>query len=520
MTKFISAKEAAGLIADGATVAASGFCGFASPDALFQGIRERFEDSGRPRSLTIVKGVSNGDRGARGISRIAAEGLVHKIISSHVGLEPAMAKLITGNQVLAYMLPFGTVIDIVNAAACHKPGVITKVGLGTFADPRVEGSKVNARTKESGEDIVTLMEIDGEACLFYRPLPVDVALIRATYADEDGNLSMDKEAISADQLELAKAAHNTGGIVIAQVERIVAKGSLNPRNVRVHGFMVDYVVEASPEYHLQGFDCESYRPELTGEIRVPLSSLDPLPLDNRKICGRRAAMELKAGMLVNLGIGMPDAVAAVAGEEGISDKFTLSIESGTLGGVPLGGLGLGAGVNPEAIYSIADTLSLYDGGGLDLTVLGLGEIDEKGNVNVSKFGGGVTGPGGFINISQNTENVIFTGTFTAGKLCERIEDGKPVIVQEGKTKKFIKEVEQITFSGEYAVKNGQNVLIVTERAVFKLTEKGLKLIEIAPGINLQRDILDQMDFTPVIEEPPIVMDPRIFRDELMRLTLK
>ncbi len=517
MATFISAKEAAGLIAAGATVAASGFCGFASPDALFQAIRERFEDSGLPRDLTIVKGVSIGDRGTRGINRIGIEGLVRKVICAHAGLEPMMEKLITGNKILAYMLPFGTVIDIINAAGCHKPGVITKVGLGTFADPRIEGSKANKLTKETGEDIVTHMEIDGEECLFYKPMPVDVALIRATYADEDGNLSFDKEAISADQFELAKAAHNSGGIVIAQVEQIVAKGTLHPRDVRIHGFMVDYVVQSSPEFHLQGFDCDRYRPELTGETRIPLSLIEPAPLDNRKICGRRAAMELKEGMLVNLGIGMPDAVAAVANEEGISDKFTLSIESGVLGGVPLGGLGLGGAVNPEAIYSIADTLALYDGGCLDLTVLGLGEIDEPGNVNVSKFGGGATGPGGFINISQNTKNVIFTGTFTAGKLCERIENGKLVILQEGKSKKFIKQVEQITFSGAYAATNGQNVLVVTERAVFRLTNKGLKLIEIAPGIDIQTDILDQMDFAPIIEETPSLMDARIFRSEPMRL---
>lgn len=520
MTRFISAKEAAMLIKDGATVAASGFCGFASCDELFCGIRERFDEDGHPQNLTVIKGVSIGDFGNRGINKIAVEGLIGKLICAHVGLEPAIVKLITENKILAYMLPFGTIIDIINAAGAKKPGVITKVGLGTFADPLIEGSKVNELTKQNGEDIVSRIEINGEECLLYQPIPVDVCLIRATYADEDGNLSIEKEAISADQLELARAAHNSGGIVIAQVEQIVAKGSLRPRDIRVHHFMVDYVVQAKPENHIQSFDCDYYRPELTGEIKVPLSSLPPIPLDNRKVCGRRAAMELRKGTLVNLGIGMPESVAAVAGEEGVSEKFTLSIESGVLGGVPLGGLGLGGTVNPEAIYSMGDTLAVYDGGGLDTAVLGLGEIDEKGNVNVSQFGGRVTGPGGFINISQNTKNVIFTGTFTASGLCERVEDGKLVIEQEGKAKKFKKAVEQITFSGQYAIKNKQNVLVVTERAVFKLTEKGLQLIEIAPGTDIQKDIIDQMEFTPIIDQEPALMNPRIFREELMHLTLK
>ncbi|MDD2218467.1 MAG: 3-oxoacid CoA-transferase, partial [Eubacteriales bacterium] len=372
MTKFISAKEATALIKDGATVAASGFCGFASCDELFGGIREHFDETGHPKNLTIIKGVSIGDFGERGVSKIGREGLISKLICAHVGLEPSIVKLITENKIMAYMLPLGTIIDIINAAGSKKPCVITKVGLGTFADPLNEGSKVNEFTKNNGEDIVERIEINGEECLLYKPIPVDVCLLRVTYADEDGNLSLSREAISADQLELAIATRNSGGIVIAQVEQIVAKGSIRPRDIRIHHFMVDYVVKANPENHMQSFDCDYYRPELTGEIKIPLASIPPMPLDNRKVCGRRAAMELRKHTLINLGIGMSESVAAVAGEEGVSEEFTLSIESGVLGGVPLGGLGLGGTVNPEAIYNMGDILAVYDGGGLDMAVLGRG----------------------------------------------------------------------------------------------------------------------------------------------------
>ncbi len=513
MTEFLSAYEAAGMIPDGANVAVSGFCGFVSPEEMYIGIRERFDRTGHPKDLTIIRGVGNGDHAERGSSRIAAEGLIRRIISGHVGLEPATSKLIAENKCLAYMLPLGTIMDLLRAAAAHRPGVITTCGLGTYVDPGQEAGKGNRLTKETGPDLCRIVDIGGSECLFYPVIPVDVCIVRATYADEDGNISDEKEALKADQFEAAAAAHNSGGIVIVQVERVIRRGSIAPKDVLLHNFMVDYVVEAGPENHVQGYDSPDYRPELTGEIRVPESEITPLPLDDKKVCCRRAVMGLRPGMLINLGIGMPSFLAAVAAEEGFSDNFTLSIESGVLGGVPLNGLGLGAAVDPEAMYRMADIVDIYDGGGLDAAVLGLAEIDECGNVNVSKFGGSVTGPGGFIDISQNTREIFFIGTFTAGGLRTSYEDGRLVICREGKSVKFKKRVEQITFSGKRAVETGQSVTVITERAVFRLTPEGLMLTEIAPGADLERDILAHMEFTPVISEDLKEMDNRIFREE-------
>ena len=519
MSKVITACEAANLIPDGATVAMGGFCGFGSPDELLIGIRERFLETGAPRDLTLVKGVSVGDKAERGGSRIALDGLVRKVICSHVGLEPALAKMIEENRCLAYLIPLGTITELLRAAASNKPGVLTRCGLETFADPRLEGSKANALTQETGEDMVTLLNIMGEDCLYYPAIPVDVCIIRGTYADRKGNIVLDHEAVQAEQLEAAEAAHANGGIVIVQVEDIVDR-DFDPRTVKLHHFMVDYIVKARSENHFQGYDTDEFRPEICGEARKSLEAVLPVPLNDRKVCGRRAAMELRPGALINLGIGMPEAVAAVAAEEGIADRFTLSIESGVLGGVPLGGLGLGGSINPEAIYKMADIMNVYDGGGLDLAVLGLAEIDRSGNVNVSRFGGRVTGPGGFINISQNTKTVIFVGTFTAGGLKTSYADGKWSLLQEGRFVKFKNEVEQVTFSGAYAARTGKRVLVVTERAVFRLMEEGLELIEIAPGADLEKDVLAHMEFRPMISPYLTGMDDRIFRDRPMQLVCR
>ena len=518
MSKVITAREAANLLPDGATLAMGGFCGFGSPDELLIGIRERFEETGHPKDLTLLKGVSVGDKAQRGGSRIAVEGLVRRIVCSHVGLEPATAKLIEENRCLAYMVPLGTITELLRAAASNKPGVLTRCGLETFADPRLEGSKANAVTREQGADVVQLMNVNGEDCLFYPTIPVDVCVIRGTYADKKGNITLDHEALQAEQLEAAEAAHANGGVVIVQVEDVVDR-DFDPRTVKLHHFMVDYIVKARPENHIQGYDTDEFRPAVCGETRAPRGAVAPMALNDRKVCGRRAALELRSDMLINLGIGMPDAVASVAAEEGLSDRFTLSIESGVLGGVPLGGLGLGGSVNPEAIYKMPDILNVYDGGGLDMAVLGLAEIDRHGNVNVSKFGGRVTGPGGFINIAQNTKTVIFVGTFTAGGLKTSYEGGRWSLLQEGRAVKFKNKVEQVTFSGAYAARTGKRVLVVTERAVFRLTDSGLELIEIAPGADLERDILAHMEFTPAISPDLKEMDARLFRNETMGLAL-
>lgn len=516
MTKFVTAQEAVRAIENEMTVAVGGFNGFGTPDELILALRDRFLETGSPRDLTLMKSVSVGDRGSRGVNQIAMEGLIKKVVSSHVGLEPAMAKLIEENKCLAYMVPLGTMTELYRSAAAGRSGVLTHVGLETFVDPRLEGGKANDLTKSEGSAISEILTVQGEDRIFYPTIPVDVCLIRGTYADRKGNIVLSKEAMHGEQLEAASAAHNHGGTVIVQVEQVVDE-DFDPRIVKLHHFMVDYVVVGRPENHAQGYDAPDYRPEVAGEVRKPLSAIQPMPLNARKICGRRAALELKADSLINLGIGVPEAVAAVAAEEGIADRFTLSIESGVLGGVPLSGLGLGGTTNPEAIYKMADILNIYDGGGLDMAVLGMAEADEHGNVNVSKFGGRLTGPGGFINIAQNTKTVIFTGTFTAGGLKEEVRDGKLCILQEGRAKKFQKQVEQITFSGSYARKTGKRVLLITERAVFRLTEQGLELTEIAPGVDLEKDVLGQMDFRPIISRDLKPMDPRIFREEPMGL---
>lgn len=511
MTKFITGREAAALVKDGTTLAHSGFVGFGTPEYLLKSLRDRYDESQTPNDLCLVKAIGDSDKKGRGTDRLAVGDLIRTIISSHAGLELTLQQYIYENKCLAYMIPFGTLTKLFRTTAAHQPGVLTKIGLRTFADPRLEGSKVNELTKTSGRDMVRLVEIDGEECLYYKAFPIDVAFVRGTYADEDGNISFEKEGLVCDQLEIAAAAHSSGGIVVAQVENVVSRGTLDPRLVKLHRYMVDYVVVAPPEYHRQSFATDAFRPELNGMTKKPLQAMEPLPLDNRKICAHRSAMELKPGYLINLGIGIPQAAAAVAAELGFADKLIMSTESGVIGGVPLPGLDMGAAVNPEALYKTADILDFYDGGCLDLAVLGLAEMDAEGNVNVSKFNGRVAGPGGFIDISQNTPRIVFTGTFTAGGLKEVCKGGKLVIEHEGKFKKFKKNVEQITFSAEYAKQHGQHVLVVTERAVFRLMPEGLTLIEIAPGMDLQKDVLDQMEFTPIVSPDLKEMDAGIFR---------
>lgn len=521
MAVFVSAREAAEKVKDRAVIGYSAFLGYANADDVMGAIQARFIETGHPNGLTLIKGVSNGDGNEKGSNRLAVPGLMERVITSHIGVEPKVSQIIQENQCLGYAVSLGAVTELFRAAASHRPGVFTSSGLATFLDPRLEGGKLNSLTRDSGEDIVFLKELDGKEWLYYPVIPVDVAIVRGTYADEDGNIAMDKEAVSCDAFEAAAAAHNNGGIVIAQVERIVKRGSLPPRLVVLHHFMVDYVVEGTEDGQTQCYGADGkYHPEWTGEAPMPLKALPALPLNDRKICGRRAAMELTSGSLVNLGIGMPESVAAVAAEEGVAAEITLSVESGALGGVPRSGLGLGGTVNPEAFYKTADILNIYDGGGLDMTVLGMAEVDKDGNVNVSKFGDKLVGPGGFIDISQNTGTVVFTGTFTAGGLKTSYEGGAWHLLQEGHSVKFKNAVSQITFSGSYARQKRQNVLIVTERAVFRLADDGWMLTEIAPGADLERDVLRQMEFRPRIAKDLKLMDGSIFRDEPMGLALK
>lgn len=510
--KVVSADEAIALIQDGDTLVNTGFIGSGAPEDLLVALERRFLDSGAPRNLTLMFAAGQGDGAERGLNRLGHDGLLKRVIGGHWGLIPKVAKLALSNRIEGYNLPQGVISHLYRAIAAKAPGVVTKVGLSTFVDPRRDGGKIN---EISEEDLVELITLRGEEWLLYKAFPVNVAFCRGTTADANGNVTMEREALSLDNLAMAMAAKNSGGLVIVQVERIAEVGSLNPRNVKIPGILVDCVVVARPEFHAQTYGTY-YDPAFASEIRVPLGSLAPMPLDERKVIARRSVFELPAGGVVNLGIGMPEGLAAVANEEKILQFVTLTTEPGGIGGVPQAGLNFGAGVNADAIIDQNQQFDFYDGGGLDMACLGLAECDEEGNLNVSRFGPKLAGAGGFINISQNARKIVFAGTFTAGGLNIVVEDKSLRILQEGRARKFVKQVGQVTFSGAYAKQIGQPVLYVTERCVFRLTPDGLALTEVAPGIDIDRDILAHMDFKPLIGEIE-PMDLRIFCDEPMGL---
>lgn len=513
MSKIMSVEQAISLIKNGDTVAVGGFIGIGHPEEITKRIKEIYLEEGKPNKLTLVYAAGQGDGKEKGLNHFGQEGLLSKVIGGHWGLAPKIQKLAIENKIEAYNLPQGVISSLYRDIAAGKPGTITHVGLKTFVDPRVEGGKLNSCTTE---DVVKMIEIDGKEYLYYKAFPINVAIVRATYADEEGNASLQKEAATLDGLAMAQAAKNSGGKVILQVEKIVSKGTLDPKLVKIPGILVDAVAVASAENQMQTFG-ESFNPAFCGEIKMPANTIKCLPMDERKIIARRCAMELMPNAITNLGIGMPEGISMVANEEHIGDSMRLTIESGPIGGIPAGGLSFGAAINPDSIIDQSSQFDFYDGGGLDIAFLGLAQCDEKGNINVSKFGPKIAGCGGFINITQNAKKVIFCGTFTVGGLKTNISEGKLIIENEGKSKKFIKDVEQITFSGDYAKDVKQIVLYITERAVFRLTSAGVELEEIAPGVDLQKDILDQMDFKPIISEELKIMDRRIFEDKLMNL---
>ncbi len=519
--KIVSADDAVRVIRDRDTVALDGFLGACAPEELIATLADRFQKTGEPKNLTLIYASGIGDGKDKGVNRLAQDGLVKRVIAGHWGLTPKLQALALNNKIEAYNFPQGVLTHLFRDIAANNPRTISRVGLGTFVDPRNSGGKINAITKE---DLVEFVQFDGRDYLAYKTFPIQVALLRGTTADMDGNITMEKEAVTLEVLQLAMAAKNSGGFVIVQVERIADRHALNPRNVKIPGILVDCVVVAKPEYHSQTY-ATSYNPAFSCEFKIPTATVEPLAMDERKIIARRAAFELQPNMVVNLGIGVPEGVASVANEEGVFEYLTLTTEAGSIGGIPSGGLNFGTSTNMDCLVDMHSQFDFYDGGGLDLACLGLAQMDQHGNVNVSKFGPKLAGCGGFIDISQNSKKIIFVGTFTAGDMQVAIADGKLKIVKEGAVKKFVKDVEQVTFSGKTAQMNNQRVFYVTERCVFALTSVGVELIEIAPGIDLEKDILAQMDFKPIIKNP-VQMDDRIFKlpqmglkDDLLNIPL-
>jgi propionate CoA-transferase len=506
MKKVIRPEEVAALIKDGATIGASALTLAGWPEEVAMAMETGFLETGHPANLTLAHASGIGDWKTKGTQHFAHKGMVSRWIGGHTGLAPDMARMVIEGACEGYCLPQGVICQLWREIAAHRPGVITKIGLGTFVDPRLEGGRMNQATTG---DLVQVIQLNGEEWLLYPTFPVDVAIIRGTTADEDGNLTVEDEGALLECLPLAQAARNSGGIVIAQVEHLAKSGTLHPKDVRVPGVLVDYVLVAKPENHWQaaGTYCN---PAFAGNLKVPLHSIPELPLDERLVIARRAAMELTPGSIVNLGIGMPDGVAIVASQEGAADLLTLTTELGAIGGVPAGGENFGMSYNAQAFVEQQAQFDWYDGGGLDQAFLGAAEVDQHGNVNVSKFKGRCVGCGGFINITQNAKKVVYCGTFTAGGLKVAVEGGSLVIKQEGRGRKYVKAVEQVTFSGAYATRTRQPVLFITERAVFELRGGELTLTEIAPGVDLDRDILGQMDFRPRIADDLRQMPAEIF----------
>ena len=511
--KIVTAEEAVALIRDGDTVVAEGFAGQCFAEELTLALEARFLQSGAPRDLTLAFTVAQGNRKGRGFDRLCYEGLLKRAIGGHWGMSGELGKMAIDNRIEAYNLPQGVIAQLFRDTAAGKPGLLTRVGLDTFVDPRNGGGKINDATTE---DRVELMSIRGQEYLFYKAFErLDIAFLRGSTADPNGNITMEREALFLESLAVATAVHNKGGLVIVQVERIADVGALAPKDVKIPGVLVDCVVVSRPEHHPQTWGTQ-YSPALSGELRVPLSSIPSLELSVRKVIARRAAMELRPNAVVNLGIGIPEGIASVAAEEHILSYIILTAEPGVIGGMPTGGMDFGSAINGDAILEQPAQFDFYDGGGLDAAFLGMAQADSQGNVNVSRFGPKLAGSGGFINISQNAKKVVFLGTFLAPSRTG-VVDGRIAVDEAVAAPKFLGSVEQRTFSGSYAAAAGQPVLYVTERCVFRLTESGLQLIEIAPGIDLDRDVLAHVGFTPIIDGEPKLMDARIFRDEPMGL---
>jgi propionate CoA-transferase len=505
--EILHPSEAVAWIPDGANVAVSGFVGAAHPEELTQALEQRFRQEGKPRNLTLVYAAGQGDGATRGLNHLASEGMLRRAIGGHWNLAPKLGQLAVENKIEAYNFPQGVISRLFREIAAGNPGVITHIGLGTAADPRHGGGKLNSRTTQ---DLVELIELGGKEWLWYKAFPIHTGLLRGTASDSFGNISFEDEGTIGEALSIAQAVRNSGGKTLVQVERLVADFSRDPKSIVIPGIFVDAVVLGRKENHMQTF-AEQFKSAYVTPGDIAGLDLPFLEKGPRRYISARALRECRVGDVINLGIGIPEGVAALAKEQNRLDEFALTVEAGSIGGVPAGGLNFGVSAYPMAIISQPSMFDFYDGGGLDIAILGMAECDTQGNVNVSKFGGRIAGMGGFVNISQTAKKVVFTGTFTADGLRTSFGDGKLCIVAEGRTRKFIKRVEHLTFSAQQARLRGKTVLYVTERAVFRLTDAGLELTEIGPGVDLERDVLAQMDFRPAIAAPLKIMPEDLFR---------
>lgn len=510
----MSAEQAAALVPDGATVLVDGSGGGVNePDLLLTALEARYLREHHPAALTIVHPSGMGDGRGGGIDRLAHPGMVRKAIGGHWNWCPRMQGLAQSEAIEAYCLPQGVISHLLRAIAGRAPGVITHIGLGTFVDPRIDGGRLNAR---STDRLVECMTIRDREYLFYPSFKIDVAIIRGTTADEQGNITMEGEGLYAETLSAAQAARNCGGVVIAQVRNLVKAGTLDPRNVKVPGVVVDAVV-VHPDQRLSFATASDA--SLTGAAQIPLGELPALPLTERKVIARRAAAELRRGDVANLGFGMPDGVATVLAEEGLGEHVTFTLEQGHIGGVPATGDDFGMARNQRAMIDAGYQFDWYNGGGLDVAILSFAQVDPKGNVNVSKFGGRIAGIGGFVNISQGAKRVVFVGTMRAGRQQLQFTGGGLRVEREAASPKFVPVLEQISFSGEYARRWNVPVTYVTERAVFELRHEGLVLTEVAPGLDIERDVLQQMAFRPRLAEHVKTMDARLFCEPTVGLAL-
>lgn len=501
--KIVTAKEAVNLINDGSTLAIIAMTQVSASTAILKEIEKSYMNEGHPRDLTYVHTCGQASVGKPGgMQYIAHEGLLKRVIGGHWGQSSNMMNLITENKIEAFNLPQGQMANMFHSMALREPGKLSKVGLGTYIDPRIEGGKMNQKAKDSGYDTVAVVEVDGEEYIQYKPIKIDTLLIRGTYADENGNISTEREAMVLEILPAVMATKRWGGRVICQVEQIVQNGTICPKDVVVPGVLVDDVVvcENPIEDHRQTYSWY-FDPSYSGQVRVPETALEILPTDMRKIISRRAMAELVPDQMINIGTGIPNEnIGPIIAEEGIADIVTITVESGIYGGVPAGTIDFGISQNAQALIAHDRQFELYNGTGIDYTFMGAGELDQYGNVNATKMGPKAPGAGGFIDITATAKNIIFCSSFTGGGLKTSFSENGIKIDQEGKFKKLVKEVQQISYNGRIALERGQNMLYVTERAVFKLTEKGVMLIEVAKGVDIQKDILEQMEFTPLIAD--------------------